>query len=100
VFARQHPDAFGQCFQDSDWFSALWTHALEKESRSRALVLDQLFSLKQPVFWFFPSPDNLVSGWRDFWHFAWAYQRMPTEDRDKFGPYFFTLQQAQLGAKK
>jgi hypothetical protein len=95
VFARQHETAFGQCLQSGDWFTALWSHAQEQQSHLLGLVLDQLYCLRQPVLWFFPTPQDLTAGWRDFYSFAWSYQRLPGRERDALGPYFFTLRQAQ-----
>jgi len=96
ALARQHVKVFGQCFQSGDWFSALWDHAQEQQLHLLGLVLDQLFSLRQPVFWFFPTPDRLTAGWQDFWTFAWSYQRLPSRERDVLGPYYFTVRQARL----
>jgi hypothetical protein len=100
ALARQHAKVFGQCFQSADWFNALWDYAQEQQSHLLGLVLDQLFSLRQPVFWFYPTPERLTAGWQDFWSFAWAYQRLPSRERDALGPYFFTLRQSQPRAVK
>jgi hypothetical protein len=93
-FARRYK-TFGPCFQSGDWFNAVWSHAQEQESHLLGLVLDQLYCLRLPVFWFFPTPQKLTAGWQDFWLFAWSYQRLPDRERNTFGPYYFALRPAQ-----
>ncbi len=99
TFARRYK-AFAPCFQSGDWFNALWGQAVEQRSHLLGLVLDQLYGLRQPVFWFFPTPDNLTAGWQDFFAFAWSYQHLPDRERDIFGPYFFALRPAQPHSAK
>ncbi|HXT10727.1 MAG TPA: hypothetical protein VN873_04125 [Candidatus Angelobacter sp.] len=99
AFVARYPKTIQHAVETDADLDGLLTSAEEMMDHHEGMVTGHLYKLEAPLFWFYPRPENLTEGWRDFYSFLWHYSFLHDVEKDNLGPYYLVLMKAQMSAK-